>query len=166
MIRAVALAWAERVMTSRPPDFIIGPEAQPYMLRWHIWRTPLIALYLHKFLQDDDPGALHDHPYENLSWVLSGGYWEHTSNGRLRKRAAGSLVPRLAHWPHRVELIRDLTVELAPMIYTVAARPAISLFLCGPRRRHWGFHCPRGWVHWQQYVASRSGGNSRGQGCL
>jgi|GEM_PF-3192313 hypothetical protein len=29
-------AWAQRVITSRRPDFIIGGEASPYLLRWLI----------------------------------------------------------------------------------------------------------------------------------
>ncbi|WP_287865143.1 hypothetical protein [Achromobacter sp.] len=47
----------------RPPDFVIGDAADPYLRRgWIISRNPVFNLYLHQFLRSDDDRALHDHP--------------------------------------------------------------------------------------------------------
>jgi hypothetical protein len=48
----------------RRPDFIIGGADNPYLLRWWIIpRNRWCNVYLHKILRDDDPRALHDHPW-------------------------------------------------------------------------------------------------------
>src|SRR5690606_8175675 len=91
----------------RAPDFVVGadnPEG-PYLNRWFLtpWRRwqhqlgqrakadptwwnrtaarlsrLLPNLYLHQFLRDDDDRALHDHPSCGVSFILAGGYIEHT----------------------------------------------------------------------------------------
>jgi len=30
--------------------------------------------------------------------------------------------------------------------------------------REWGFHCPRGWMHWKQYTDAQDSG-AIGRGC-
>ena len=60
---AVLQEWAATVMASRRPDFIIGPEDNPYMRRWFIVpRNPYQNIYLHEVLRSDDDRAGHDHP--------------------------------------------------------------------------------------------------------
>lgn len=161
-LHAHVRAWAERVMSRRNPDFVIGEAGNLYVLRWWIWRNPVCSLYLHKFLRSDTDEALHDHPYENVSWVLAQGYLEVTPT-RAWLRSPGTIVFRLAHWPHRVELFTR--ARPIGQDWLVTDVPALSLFLCGPRRRNWGFHCPQGWRAWQDFVRLEPGGNSRGKGC-
>lgn len=61
----------------RPPDFKIGRADDVYMNRWYVIpRNRWFNIYLHKIVRDDDPQALHDHPWWNISIVLKGGYWE------------------------------------------------------------------------------------------
>lgn len=157
----------------RPPDFVIGGAERPYLRRW--WLTPwsglyrdverptlwqefvrrLPAVYLHQFLRSDDDRALHDHPWANLSILLRGCYIEHTiEQGGIERRRwlfAGEWRARLSgRQAHRIEL---------------AAGPAWTLFITGPRYREWGFHCPRaGWIHWQRFIAANDPG-AIGKGC-
>lgn len=165
---------ADRIMAMRPPDFVIGGHARPYLLRWyvtpwsHLYRdvpdeaktrlqlviSRLPGIYLHKFLRDDDDRALHDHPWANCSWVLDGQYREHSIaaggiHHRIMRRA-GALVLRRGRTAHRVELINE--------------QPCVSLFFHGLRLRNWGFHCPKGWVPWKQFVAPDDRG-AVGRGC-
>lgn len=142
----------------RKPDFVIGPSADPYLLRWFIvphnrWAN----IYLHKFVRSDDDRALHDHPWANVSVLLSGCYREHKRGGVIKLRkpwrpwAFWRLTMRFPTSPHRVELIEG--------------RPVWTLFLTGPKVRTWGFHCPRGWIPWTEFVEDRPGGNAVGTGC-
>jgi hypothetical protein len=39
-----------------------------------------------------------------------------------------------------------------------------SLFITGPRRREWGFWCPKGFVHWKKFVDMKNPGEV-GPGC-
>ena len=142
-------------MTSREPDFVIGSAADPYLLRWWVIpRNPLFNVYLHEFRRDDDDRALHDHPWASCSILLDGGYFEevpaekrHGIAGRRRIwRAPGSVVLRRAGSAHRVELERDWRFVAGPPGRRAFPRPAITIFLTGPRVREWWFHCPKGFV--------------------
>jgi hypothetical protein len=149
-------AWAERVMESRAPDFIIGERSDPYMLRWYaIPRNRFFNLYLHRVLRSDDDRALHDHPWLNASIILRGAYIEHTiSAGGIEVRSireAGAAVARRARAAHRLEVVDGRACE--------------TLFITGPRVREWGFHCPAtGWRHWRIFTAGPNG-ETVGKGC-
>jgi hypothetical protein len=145
--------WYKRLAARRPPDFIIGGKETPYMLRWWVIpRNKFFNIYLHKFLRSDDDRAHHDHPWINLSVLLEGQYIEHSiaaggvEHGVLRR--AGQFKFRLPWSAHRIEI----------------DEPCWTLFITGPVIRTWGFHCPRGWRPWQQFVDGRDAG-SIGKGC-
>lgn len=142
-----------RIPLRRSPDFIIGGAEAPYMRRWWVIpRNPVSNIYLHQILRSDDDRALHDHMYVNASVLLQGSYVEHTIEaGGVHKRVerrAGDVVLRLPSTAHRLEV----------------SEPCWSLFVTGPRVREWGFHCPRGWVHWRAFTAPDDAGRI-GRGC-
>lgn len=145
-----------RVVARRPPDVVIGGEADPYLLRWHILpRNRWFNVYLHRFVRSDDDRALHDHPAANLSWLLDGSYVEHTIRAggtHVRTpRKAGDWKGRFAKSAHRVELDNG---------------PCWTLFLTGPRTRNWGFFCKDRWVPWQEFTAAKDGKPGEiGRGC-
>lgn len=145
---------ALRVIAARPPDFVIGDPADPYMLRWWLLpRNPVFNVYLHVFRHDDDDRALHDHPWPSVSIMLAGEASEvyaHRGEERRRGIAPGSVVfrgPRLAH-----------RMEVRP-----GPKP-MTIFVTGPRVREWGFHCPKGWVHWRHFTSPADKGRI-GRGC-
>lgn len=144
--------WALTYIAEHPkPDFHVGPGDDHQLQRWFVVpRNPFNNVYLHRFLRSDDDRALHDHPWDNRSWVLSGGYREHLQDGSVVLRSEGDVIDRRAIEAHRVELI-DV--------------PAVTLFFTGPVIRNWGFYCPKGWVVWRDFVAIEEGGNRRGNGC-
>ena len=132
-------------MIKRPPDLIIGDN---YLHRSYVIpRNKLLNVYLHQFHGNDDDRALHDHPWYSLSFLLKGEVKEHGLN---RKRLIPWLLPvfRSAKFSHRLELVKG---------------PATTLFITGPVIRHWGFHCPSGWIPWEQFT-DQSGGQI-GAGC-
>jgi hypothetical protein len=153
----------KRLAEARGPDFIIGSEADPYMLRWYlIPRNRWLNVYLHHILRDDEDRALHDHPWASMSLCLHGevgevyGDWD----GQCTRVArAGSLVYRSSRFAHRLFLPDG---------------PAWTIFITGPRIREWGFWCPRespagGWRHWKEFTAFREVGEDGkgriGRGC-
>ena len=141
--------WAEHTMKRRP-DFNIGPD---YMHRWHILpRNALQNVYLHHLLRSDED-VHHDHPWDNTSLVISGGFWEHIPDKPPIWRAPGDVIHRQAEDFHWLELPSGGT--------------SVSLFFTGPKRRDWGFLCPdRGWVSWQEYTGGYHDGRStKGRGC-
>jgi hypothetical protein len=129
---------------ARAPDELIPPaEENPdtYMRRWYVERSRDCGnIYLHEFLRSDDDRAKHDHPWRSVSVLLDGLYIEHIG-ARQYLRQPGDIVKRTAEATHRIELVDGQTCH--------------SLFLTGPKTREWGFHCEKGWVHWQEFGRMR-----------
>ena len=148
------------------PHFVVGDPARPYMLRWYILpRNPLLNVYLHKFVRDDDDRALHDHPWPSVSVLLKGRYLEQMHGKNLLGEPGIIKVMRSWQWwslfgipivfrrathRHRIELIDG--------------DPAWTLFVTGPVVRDWGFWCPKGFVPWQKFVEPNAPGQV-GRGC-
>lgn len=161
----------------RPPDVIIG-EPDPYMKRW--WIIPknrFFNIYLHHFLRSDDDRALHDHPWWNVSILLTGGYIEHVPADpadpagptRTIRRMAPAIAFRKAEAVHRIELLEDtddpyyeyrLEQEFKPL-----EKPVWTIFITGPKIREWGFWCPKGWVHWKRFTKKTGNVSGVGEGC-
>lgn len=145
------------------PHQIIGGEDRPYLRRWYVIpRNPVFNLYLHQFLRSDDDRALHDHPWYFASLILKGGYWEHRKDRLITGRSwrsAGSIAFRSPDTAHRVELATE-SVPICRVqgpdgdrtYYDTVELPTWTLIATGPRIRRWGFHCPKYWVHWEQFV--------------
>jgi hypothetical protein len=151
-IRNAILRWAR----ARQPDFVIGGPAAPYLRRhWLLPRNRFFNVYVHEFLRSDDDRALHDHPWLfNASWIIAGMYIEHSPRGSaLRWR--GDFKFRWGAAPHRVELLDD---------FIGSSVPCWTVFITGPVVRTWGFHCPKGWVPWREFVDDRDAGVV-GKGC-
>lgn len=124
-----------------------------HLLRWHGWQ-----LALHKIRRSDDDRALHDHSGDNLSIILKGEYTEilDVIYGTGQVYGPGNVRFRKAEMPHRLVLNEG--------------QPVWTIWLRWPPRRQWGFHCPRGWRSWKDYVAeadySKPGSTSTvGKGC-
>ncbi|MFD0726993.1 hypothetical protein [Lysobacter brunescens] len=206
----IAAILIPRVADCRAPDFVVGADSPggAYLRRWYLtpWRRLqgrlrdraeaqptrwnratarvvglLPNLYLHQFLRDDDDRALHDHPSWAVSYMLRGGYIEHTiAAGGIHHRTAyhaGSLRFLGTRFAHRIELFKQPASELGQLFQKVAvffgiglqvpaeSLPCWTLFLFGPTVRDWGFHCPdRGWVHWREFTKAGKPGEV-GQGC-
>jgi len=142
------IAWAEQ----RKPDLVLGDDGNGwiYLTRWFaIPQNPLFNIYVHKMQADTEGRAMHDHPWVNISILLRGGYFEHTT-GRILGRIAGDIVFRRAKSRHRLEVLKGHTCW--------------TLFITGPRFRKWGFYCPQGWRFWKDYVNLKDPGKP-GPGC-
>lgn len=138
--------WAMRIM-DRAPDFVIGDD---YLRRWWVIpRNPFANVYLHDIRKSDDDRALHDHPWPNTSFLISGRYIEHTPEGAFH-RIAGDVIERPANALHRLEVI--------------PGEHCISLFITGAKCREWGFQCPQGWVHWTHFTSPENSART-GRGC-
>lgn len=182
-LRGRLLNWAERIISSRPPDFVVGePGAVPYLQRWYLVKTRWGSLYLHKFCQSDDDRALHDHPYHNVSLVLSEGYYEvmrvkdaplnlfnvkdHFFFEEVSEPFQGAVIELklIGVWTSE-GTVRSRKATMPHRIEIIPDSNPVTLFFCGPRIREWGFWCPQGWVPWTKFVTQRLGGNSIGPGC-
>lgn len=165
---------------SRDRNEVRSPDAPAWhgrtLGRLHAWLTRRVAIRAHVTHRSDHDRALHDHPVSAISVVLENGYWEVTEPTDHAKRwpvvyarwmeflpfsepdrdddllrpfgihwrGPGAVVYRPAEMPHR-------------LVLPVGRGPAKSLWIMGRKRRSWGFHAPRGWVGWREYLGIGGG---------
>lgn len=119
---------------------IIGLRgADPYMIRWVIYRRPNrgAGAYIHLFIGDDAADS-HDHPKEFLSIGLKGSYDEEVWDPEHK------WVHHKAPWIRRFgPMHRHRIVLCGEFVWT--------LVFVGPQVRKWGFYTPEGWVQSDSY---------------
>lgn len=110
------------------PKKTVRLEGQDYLKRYTLVRTPFFKIYLHHILRSDTDRNLHDHPWNFVTLILSGGYVEEFKRDKNSKQKTlyhgpWSLLFRPAKVLHRLEM----------------KEPTYSLFLCGRKFKDWGF---------------------------
>jgi hypothetical protein len=131
----------------RKPDLIIAPAGgDPYLFRWELIRNTKVSnVYLHIQVSSDPERPLHDHPWDNFSVILSGGYDE------LWDPHPSSKDPEYdMSWPHdrkfrKGDTIFRRAVEAHRLILPAEISYTMTLFSTGPKIRDWGFWYPDGW---------------------
>lgn len=151
----LACAIVNRVgsFLSKPDETICADGIGPYLHRWYVTpKLPEGLTYFHIQIADDPDRGLHDHPWDNQSVILAGGYEENIQvrppSGKVvrLRRHVGEVIWRKGEQAHRLMLPEGVP-------YTM------TLFSCGPRRRDWGFWLPDGWHDFRdvtQYVDGKS----------
>jgi DNA-binding transcriptional LysR family regulator len=138
------------------PDLIIAPDGRPYIYRWWVIpRNDRANVYFHIQVLDDPDRPMHDHPWDNTSVVLSGGYYERYARIRGEEHvyserlvAPGQVVHRPASELHHLKLRSFCDYSM-------------SLFTTGPKVREWGFFVPnRGWVSHKELIRDLPDGRS------
>ena len=155
-----------------------------YMQRW--WLLPAskdkarMAARVHHILRSDLDRALHDHPWDNASVLLKGGYWEvvpgayrdafergiEGASHPMRQlhltihNLPGGKVPALQRevfaaagvkWRGPLSITKRKAEALHRLVLP-AGTTAWSLFITWPKRREWGFATETGWVHNESYL--------------
>lgn len=116
-----------------------------YLIRYYyLTLRPFARIVLHRFMRSDIDG-LHDHPWAFENYILSGGYWETTLEGRFW-RPPGYHGTATANYFHRVELDEE----------KANGEEVWTLFLMGPRQKEWGFLNENNeWVYYETYLENK-----------
>src|SRR5690606_31772299 len=116
---------------------------EKYLERYYYLNLrPFARIVIHRFHRSDIDG-LHDHPWPWQTFILSGGYYESTPEGRFW-RPPGYHTTKAAEDLHRIELDPENTEEVW------------TLFMMGPKQKLWGFINENGeWVESQAYLESK-----------
>ena len=114
-----------------------------YLERYYLFlknrETFPFNIFLHKFLKSD-PDDLHDHPWDFITIILRGGYWEHTPEGKNWYKPF-SIIYRKATDLHRIELNPNTDVW--------------TLFIPFRKTRQWGFKTEKGWIDHETYNSEK-----------
>ena len=127
---------------------ITGVDGSPYLTKHTLvdFGKDRGRLYLHEFHRGDEDEEHHDHPWNAVSFVLSGGY-------REERLGEDGKVVVLVRRPGAFNLIRTSTRHRVELI----GKKAWTLFATGPVRRSWGFYDVHtgAYTPWRTFVARR-----------
>lgn len=116
-------------------------NGEPYLERFYLFLKDRgnfpFNIFLHRFLKSD-PDDLHDHPWNYRTFILYGGYWEHTEECKEWK-GPFSYIYSDANRLHRLELDKDVDY-------------CWTLFIPGKKHRDWGFKTNSGWIQNEKYI--------------
>lgn len=158
---------------------IVGEADQSkdvYLVRYIVLKSRWMCIYIHRFLRSDSSDP-HDHPWNFITYIVSGGYYEHfydiskpqTNKNdvfvgykdvkytafwtkTIRYREPGSFAFRRATDIHRVVI---------PVKYEVGevGQAPLSACIMFSRQRNWGFWPlkDRGsrFIDWRRYLTIR-----------
>lgn len=112
-------------------------QAEHYITRWRIVRTPAFGVLLHRISSPDLP-VYHDHPWDFVTITLVGCYSENRPGRTLNRRR---IRFRRGESPHYIAELHS------PVVW--------SLLLVGRRRREWGYITEADggyrWTHWKSW---------------
>jgi hypothetical protein len=102
--------------------------------RWTLLKTPWFRVYLHKLDAPRWHPQCHDHPWDFIAILLSGGYWEQITGknknrgqhvgGKVYWRKPGTILYRPANFAHNV--------------VTQIGVPNWSIVFVTNKKREWG----------------------------
>ena len=92
--------------------------------RWEILKTRWGSIWLHAIHKADTDKHLHNHPWDFISVVLKGSYYEQTPKGN-KKQYPGKINLRNGEEHHKILEL------LSPVVYT--------LFFVSAPKRQWGY---------------------------
>lgn len=158
------MRWGKKEQWVILEKFVIGPDSDPYMIRWRLFECPWFRVFFHRILRDDNDRHLHDHPFNFVSLIVNGGYVEHTPSWHVMGETVSrtvkplSIVRHRATDLHRLSLLRRKVAVITNVCKGVThvgekeiVVSAWTLVFAGRRLREWGFNTERGWISWKDY---------------
>ena len=127
-----------------------GDAESIYLLRYYLFPSSWSwNLYIHRFLRSDHD-VPHDHPFDFVGLVLSGGYDEYYMNHQTKEivrgcNPPGSVLIRTASHIHKV-IVRKVYE------YKDRKKAPLTIIFRGPRYQGWGFHTDKGYVDFETYL--------------
>jgi len=112
--------------------FPLGNLSCPYAYRWRL-DFYLLSFRLHYWFGDDDKRAFHDHPWAFITFILFGGYYDVTENGRQLVKWCAY---RKRNHKHYVQMIHKNSKCLS-FIITFGKPKRYSFYLTDGSHRRW-----------------------------
>lgn len=110
-----------------------------YLKRHYLIRTKWLGAFIHQFWSSDEDGV-HDHPWNNITFILRGGFYEELADGQVLWRKPGYFHYRRAEEFHRIILKPGTEGKVWTLLFRFK------------RRRQWGFLVNKEWVHFSQLM--------------
>jgi len=133
-------------------EIIYRGDGKEYLIRYTLFWSPWFKIRIHHIKADDDD-CLHDHPWDFVSFILKGGYWEHYDPIMLahppglavaRKSkwfGPGKILYRPACWRHKLKLPYKKTCWTLVFMFRV--------------KRLWGFWTRNGFIPHYDYDSKK-----------
>lgn len=122
---------------------IKSQKGELHFQRYRIIETKWFNIYIHYIAKSDEDEHMHDHPWDFISFILRGGYYEDSIQAFWQTKdtidkieyesivvCALEYIKRQANIFHKITLIK----------------PTWTLVFTGPRKRTWGYFVDHKWI--------------------
>ena len=110
-------------------------EGKPYLVRITLFSCPWFSIKLHKALMSD-PAIPHDHPWNYMSIILWGGYWEETLQQGIAAAETSYIIKK---WYGPGSILFRKGDKFHKLIIP-EGKFSLSLIFTGRKWREWGFY--------------------------
>lgn len=118
---------------------IISREGVLHFQRWRLLQTPWFGVYIHYIAESDKDKHPHSHPWDFITLILKGGYWESLTIGPYDTweilRKPFSFAKRNHNQFHKISLLE----------------PTWSLVFVGQHKYEWGYLTENGVIPNEEY---------------
>lgn len=121
-------------------------DGSPYMVRYIIFKSKRLSLYLHHFIASDWSRDPHDHPKWFMSFGLWGGYREVVDEWW----DAAKVVTRIGTHTYRAPFYNHIPASRIHRILDPLPN-TWTLCIAGPATKGWGFYTNSGYVDHKDY---------------
>lgn len=118
--------------TKNRPARLIKVLDRPYLERYYVGKLFGYTFYLHRFVGNDGDRALHDHPWNAMSFVLAGEYKELVKTGWAPNKIFTKRVTRSAPTFNFIPNTKFHQI-------LGATKETWTLFAHGERLKDWGY---------------------------
>lgn len=128
---------------------IVSKEGLVHFQRWCFFACPWFRIYLHKICRSDEDKHLHTHPWNFISFILKGGYWQEYWDHPLDNQTSYMQVKRFdlvkmnRHEGHKI---------------TLTQKPTWTLVLTYGKRNEWGYLTEKGFIDHKNYRLMKNNG--------
>lgn len=123
-----------------------GGDETIYLTRLHLIQTPWGSIMLHWINRPDHQPWLHDHPVSFFSIILRGWYYQ-------TRPVLGTFYDQTYLCPERISWWQYLRATDKHRICHTSPGGCLTLVICGPVTRTWGFWTDSGWIPYKEYYA-------------
>lgn len=102
---------------------IRAKDGMLHFRRWRLLQLSVFAIYIHQIFESDKDAHLHNHPYNFITCILKGAYYEDNHIGPNVLAINGTVIKKHHASYHRITVLSKVT----------------SLFLAFGPRQDWGY---------------------------
>lgn len=88
---------------------ISSKNGELHFRRWRLLHTPIFSIYIHQIFKSDEDAHMHSHPFNYVTYLLRGAYYEENYGSSNILYGAGMVGKKHNSQYHRITVLEPTT---------------------------------------------------------